>query len=52
MQIQPKGSVSLLAGIQPKIRYVVLKETALHGQTKRFRMYLRVSNKFCNKKLM
>jgi hypothetical protein len=28
MQIQPKGSVSLLAGIQPKIRDVVLKETA------------------------
>lgn len=28
MQIQVKGSVSLLAGIQPKIRDVVLKETA------------------------
>lgn len=28
MQIQPKGSLSLLTGIQPKIRDVVLKETA------------------------
>lgn len=28
MQIQPKGSVSHLAGIQPKIRDVVFKETA------------------------